>query len=207
VSTRTALAAVAVLCLGAAPGLQAQEASPGRDHARIAGQAGHAVSGRVAVNQAAGSGNAQANLAVLAISTGGQGQAALQVRQHPAPGARDRAASTQLQGHAFAGSQGLLSINQVAGSGNAQANLFVVGQRSVSTPIPLPIAGLDDTALAAVAAAPGPGDHATPIPPRDARIADDAFRGSQGVIQLNQTAGVGNLSTNAIVLQLPGGTP
>jgi hypothetical protein len=38
-------------------------------------------------------------------------------------------------------------------------------------------------------------------------IADDAFRGSQGVVQVNQTAGVGNSSANAIVIQLPGGSP
>ena len=28
-----------------------------------------------------------------------------------------------------------------------------------------------------------------------------------GVVQVNQTAGVGNQSTNAVVLQLPGGAP
>ena len=32
-----------------------------------------------------------------------------------------------------------------------------------------------------------------------------AFARSQGVVQVNQTAGVGNTSVNAVVLQLPGG--
>lgn len=200
------LIAAVVLCLAGTAGAGAQEApTPGHDQAGIAGQAGNAVAGRVALNQAAGSGNTQANLAALALPADGHGGAAVRVRQQPASGARDRAASAQLQGGAFTGSRGLLSINQIAGSGNAQANLFVVGRQTAATAVL--VAGVDDAALAAIAAEPGTGDRAAPAALRDARIGDDAFRGSQGVVQLNQTAGVGNLSTNAIVLQLPGGTP
>ena len=179
--------------------------SPGEDNALLDGQAGVGARGRIAVNQAAGSGNAQSNLAAIAISTSGTGQVGLQARQQPFAGPRDRAASAQLQGGAFSGSQGLLSINQVAGSGNAQANLFAVGQHVGPTDVVL--AGLDDSARASVTGDSASGQPAAPPVTRDARIGDGAFRGSQGVVQLNQTAGVGNLSTNAIVLQLPGGTP
>jgi hypothetical protein len=204
VSARIASVAAAVLCLAGTAGAAAQEAPPpGQDHARIAGQAGSAAAGRIALNQAAGSGNTQTNLAVLA--TDARGGAAVQVRQQPAPGARARAASAQLQGDAFAGSRGLLSINQVAGSGNAQANLFVVGRQAAAGAVL--VATVDDAALAVTAAEPPTDERAAPAALRDARIEDTAFRGSQGVVQLNQTAGVGNRSANAIVLQLPGGTP
>ena len=69
------------------------------------------------------------------------------------------------------------------------------------------VAGVDDAALAGVAGDTTSGGAQPTSRPREAFIADDAFRGSQGVVQVNQTAGVGNASTNAIVLQLPGGTP
>jgi hypothetical protein len=42
---------------------------------------------------------------------------------------------------------------------------------------------------------------------REARIDAGAIASPRGVLQINQTAGVGNASVNAIVLQLPGGTP
>ena len=66
---------------------------------------------------------------------------------------------------------------------------------------------LNQTASAGVAGDTTSGGAQPTSRPSEAFIADDAFRGSQGVVQVNQTAGVGNASTNAIVLQLPGGTP
>lgn len=180
------------------------------DAATIGGRAGESVQGRIAINQAAGSGNAQVNLGAIALSDGGLGVANVHALQRPGNGARERDATALIHDGAFSGSQGVLSVNQVAGSGNAQANLFLVGQgpQGFLASGHQGITGLDDAALAAVA-----GDATTtegavaPSWRREAVIADDAFRGSQGVVQVNQTAGVGNSSANAIVLQLPGGTP
>jgi len=185
---------------------------PGTDAASIGADAGRGLAGRGAINLAAGDGNAQANLAAIALSPDGPGLIELQARQRialaPAPRAelRARDASARIDGHAFADSSGLLSVNQAAGGGNAQLNLFALGNADAAIAASGP-AGLDDAALAAVA-----GNYpteGTELPPglRHAVIAEDAFRGSQGVVQVNQTAGVGNFSTNAIVLQLPGGAP
>lgn len=198
----------------------AEPVPPAVDQARIGDNAVRGASGRIAVNQAAGIGNVQANLAAIALSPQGIGRAHAQARQQPASAAdRSRTARVRIDGDAFAGSHGALAVNQVAGSGNAQANLFVVGQSpfggaSAAAVIaglpgsaPTDIAPADDAALAAVAGEPTPESTDTIAPIRRARIADGAFRGSQGVVQVNQTAGVGNFSTNAIVLQLPGGTP
>ncbi|MDV3255389.1 MAG: hypothetical protein LOX98_08175 [Lysobacter sp.] len=197
-ASTTTLAAALVLSALAAP-------AAADDRAVIEGQAAAGTSGRIAVNQAAGTGNAQANLAAIAIADGGTGLVGLQARQQPTAGALDRAASAQLRDGAFSASQGLLSVNQVAGSGNAQANLFAIGQ--LGSPAVALVAGVDDAALAGVAGDTTSGGAQPTSRPREAFIADDAFRGSQGVVQVNQTAGVGNASTNAIVLQLPGGTP
>ena len=203
--------ALSILLLVSAPAW-ASDDTP-LDQAVIEGAAVSGAQGRIAVNQAAGTGNAQANLGALATSDGGLGLVGVHAAQKPgatSPALRERDAAARIQHGAFSGSQGVLSVNQIAGSGNAQANLFMVGQgpQGVVAAGVHGITGIDDAALADVA-----GDATTPegaVAPswrREAVIADDAFRGSQGVVQVNQTAGVGNSSTNAIVLQLPGGTP
>ena len=183
------------------------------DQAVIEGAAVSGAQGRIAVNQAAGTGNAQANLGALATSDGGLGLVGVHAAQKPgatSPALRERDAAAHIQHGAFSGSQGVLSVNQIAGSGNAQANLFMVGQgpQGVVAAGVHGITGIDDAALADVAGDANSTEGAVvPSWRREAVIADDAFRGSQGVVQVNQTAGVGNSSTNAIVLQLPGGTP
>ena len=129
--------------------------------------------------------------------------AALVLSALAAPAAADDRAV--IEGQAAAGTGGRIAVNQAAGTGNAQANLFAIGQ--LGSPAVALVAGVDDAALAGVAGDTTSGGAQPTSRPREAFIADDAFRGSQGVVQVNQTAGVGNASTNAIVLQLPGGTP
>lgn len=201
-----------LLSIAVALPVRAQEAAtappppPPLDQARAADHAGKGAVGRTAVNQAAGAGNVQANLAAIALA--GDGLVDLRSRQSAGPGDRQRDASARIEGQAFSASNGLLSVNQAAGSGNTQANLFALGNGGAA-PFVLSsgIAGLDDDALASIAGdRPAERTESTPRL-RQAVIADDAFRGGQGVVQVNQTAGVGNASTNAIVLRLPGGTP
>jgi hypothetical protein len=178
--------------------------------ARIGDTAGHHASGRIAINQAAGTGNAQANLAAIALTPDGLGVIGLQSRQAVFAGDRNRDASARIDGGALRGSDGLLSINQVAGAGNAQANVIGIGQGSAGLAgllLAQGVAGLEDAALASIAGdAPAEGTT-TATPLREAVITGDALRDSRGVVQINQTAGVGNRSANAIVLLLPGGSP
>lgn len=194
--------------LAAAPVAATGPTPPPRDHARIDANAALASQGRIAVNQAAGSGNAQANLAALAVANGGGvGVVAVDAQQSVAQGGgtgRDLAAV--IGAGAFGAAQGLVSVNQAAGSGNAQTNLFALAQ---GTGLPATGGvGLDDSVLAAVAGAPlSPASTWDASAPRHVEIADTAFAGGQGVVQVNQTAGVGNQSSNAVVLQLPGGAP
>jgi len=174
------------------------------DSARI-GAAGRGLDGRAAINQAAGQGNAQANQAALSLSSDGAALAAASARQRlerPDPAAFARRAQARIDAGAFADARGLLQLNQSAGAGNAQLNQFALARGGAGA------GALDDAALAQIA-----GPAAAPLETRrapglrDAAIADDAFRGGQGVLQLNQTAGTGNASVNAIVLRLPGSAP
>ena len=183
------------------------------DQAVIEGAAVSGAQGRIAVNQAAVAGCEGPEVGLRIAGAGGLGLVGVHAAQKPgaaSPALRERDAAARIQHGAFSGSQGVLSVNQIAGSGNAQANLFMVGQgpQGVVAAGVHGISGIDDAALADVAGDANTTEGAVvPSWRREAVIADDAFRGSQGVVQVNQTAGVGNSSTNAIVLQLPGGTP
>lgn len=190
-----AVAAVASLALPAF--------AQNQDQAFIGENAGAGSQGRIAVNQAAGAGNAQANLAAFAHAQNGIGLADTYSRQRATPAQRAAAASATIDGSAFDGTSGALSLNQAAGSSNLQLNTVAIGAGGFQ------LTHADDAALAEETAVAGTSTEgtATATPERRALIDMDAFRGSQGVVQVNQTAGVGNLSTNAIVLQLPGSTP
>lgn len=206
--TCPALHAAVLAALAAVPPAAAQQAST-TDVAAVADAAGRGLSGRGALNLAAGHGNAQANLAALALARHDAGAVDLHAVQQawaPSDAARARDAHARIDGAAFTDSRGLLSVNQVAGGGNTQLNLFALGNTDIRLSIaPLPV--LDDAALASVIGAPAVHGTAHPTGMRHAQLADDAFRGSQGVVQINQTAGTGNASMNAIVLQLPGSPP
>lgn len=197
-------AAVLALCLAAFVAA-AGEPSVRTDRSTIDGLAGQGMSGLAAINQATGRGNAQANLAVFAV--GQHAGARASGLQATAVEAGDVAASAvaRIGGGALAGTTGLLSVNQAAGSANAQLNLLAVGDLAEATAVQ----SVDVTALATVAAGPAPdaADALAPVPLREARIEGAALANPQGVLQLNQTAGVGNASANAIVLHVPGGTP
>jgi len=159
--------------------------------------------GRIAINQAAGVGNAQANLAALAHAQEGLGLADTHSDQRAANTHRAVAADAAIGAGAFDGVSGAFSLNQAAGDSNLQLNTLSIGSGGGSL-----IALADDAALADTATTGTSTEGAaTATPDRRAVIDLDAFRGGQGVVQVNQTAGVGNLSTNAIVLQLPGSTP
>lgn len=194
-----ALVSLAVI---AAASLALPAFAQSQDQAFIGENAGAGSQGRIAVNQAAGAGNAQANLAAFAHAQNGIGLADTYSRQRATPAERAAAASATIDGSAFDGSSGALSLNQAAGSSNLQLNTIAIGAGGFQ------LTHADDAALAETAVAGTSTEGtATATPDRRALIDMDAFRGSQGVVQVNQTAGVGNLSTNAIVLQLPGSTP
>ncbi len=194
---------LSVLVFVAAAGLASTAHAQSQDQAFIGDHAGAGSQGRIAVNQAAGTGNAQANLAAFAYSQDGVAMADTHSLQTATPAQRAAAARATIDGTAFNGSSGALSLNQVAGSSNLQLNSIAIGNGGFSL-----VARADDAALAETAGAGTSTEGtATATPDRRALIDTDAFRGSQGVVQVNQTAGVGNLSTNAIVLQLPGSTP
>lgn len=94
-------------------------------------------------------------------------------------------------GGAFSNVQGAFAVNQAAGSNNLQANLLVLGAsgQPVST----------GTLQQSTASTAGPVDPKAGVHARVGSTSD-VLTGARGVVQVNQTAGSGNVTGNAIYI-------
>lgn len=161
------------------------------------------VRGHAAVNEAAGDSNAQTSAAALVVGSG-LSSATVNAMQNTvgAAGNQPNAALASIGDHAFANAAGLVSINQTSGVANAQANSATLGVGSgVET--------VTDSVLAATTSNAGPaGDGTTKTSRQTVSIADTAFDGARGLVQVNQSAGSGNATANTFALRVqPGVTP
>ncbi|GIU50538.1 hypothetical protein TUM4438_36870 [Shewanella sairae] len=152
-------------------------------------------SGRIAINQAAGDSNLQSNSHAIADQV-----VILSNQKNPylnLTGSSTGHNLSYIEELAFENAQGLISVNQVSGQGNIQANLGAIALQSV---IGL---GLEDSALDSIVS-----PTALPLERNDtnhAVIALDSFENAQGIVQINQISGDGNSAINQFSLQLPSG--
>ncbi len=152
------------------------------------GQVGTGATGTIGVNMAAGDQNLQANSGALAI--GGTSAAFTDTGQIVGPGAftlPDRSA-TVIGGSAFQDATGWIGINQAAGASNAQSNSIGVAIGAGEE--------LSGERLAQVVASPKELGPSAGESRRKLVIGEDAFRGAEGVVQVNQSAGNGNATSN-----------
>jgi hypothetical protein len=169
--------------------------SPVVDQAVIDGS-GQNYQGNFSLNQAAGDQQQQVNGRAIAIGT--EAQATGQYRQHlntRADPARD--ARSVIEGNAFSYGNGILGINQSSGANNQQIN-------AVRLSISVQPQSIDDSVLSQQNVTLLQSSGATEHPPGSRQVAtsDQAFTGSRGVVQLNQSAGVGNQSVNALSVRV-----
>ena len=167
--------------------------------ASIGAGAGVGTTGAVAVNEAAGVDNAQANQ--LTITNGNAVAADNASAQSASVAAKVTSTTASIGSNAFSNSSGALMINQTAGAGNLQRNSVQVGTATSG------VETVSDRELSATAAknggqGPSIGVHSV----REATISNDAFKNVNGIVQINQTAGAGNATANSFVLRPPAGT-
>ena len=94
---------------------------------------------------------------------------------------------------AFAGARGVITVNQVAGSHNAQINAVVIAAGPV-------VLGSD---ALLVAQRPGASARGAGTASRSVSdISGNAFRSASGIVQINQIAGGGNVVHNAFSLSV-----
>ena len=173
------------------------------DIARIEGRALAGASGAIAVNQAAGDLNIQANLQGMA--SGDQANVAVAARQQRGGNvvlSAPSQASAHIAGEALAGASGIASINQASGIANTTLNVVS------ATLARQGIRESDDAALAAadIASAGGQGDTGDGVAAgiRSVGVASTALRGFDGVLQLNQIAGARNDTANVLTMAVQG---
>ncbi len=169
------------------------------DVTRIEGRALAGANGAIAVNQAAGDLNQQANL--RGIASGERADVAISAQQL-LRGNRVLSAPlharADIGGEALAGASGIASINQASGIANTTLNVVS------ATLARQGIRETDDSALAAEGSALAGGrddaGRGVATGTRSVGVASTALRGFDGVLQLNQIAGSGNDTANVLGL-------
>lgn len=165
------------------------------DQANISAS-GHHSQGVLSINQAAGDLHQQSNVRVIQQNTASAAIAPVtqvqQVNQNTL-GHAPRQASAQISA-SFTRSHGVLGVNQSAGAANQQSNLFVL-QCAENALNDHELAGISTASQVNQTTAPNDGNYSVAID-------EQSFAQSRGVVQLNQSAGIGNRSANAIRLRV-----
>lgn len=169
-------------------------------HSRIDGHAVSGAAGAIGVNMAAGDFNQQANLRAIAVGEyAGASVQPMQLRTDNRATAPDVATAT-IGGNAFNGAQGIVSINQASGTGNAEVNAVTAALAQKG------IREADDSWFAAASAFAG--GNQSPAPPavagreRAVAVESSSMQGVEGVVQLNQVAGSANATANQLQLSV-----
>ena len=152
--------------------------------------------GNMMMNQAAGDQQQQVNSRAIAIGT--EATASGNLRQTiTTPADRSMNATSAITGNAFSNGNGALGVNQSAGANNQMINAMRISVSAVPQSI-------DDSVLSQqnVALLPDSGATGTSQGSRQVAISDQAFTGSRGVIQVNQSAGVGNRMANTLSIRV-----
>lgn len=163
---------------------------------RVNGNAFGQATGSVQVNLAAGSGNQQINATSLA--TGHDATAVNRISQkNDTTGSGSGNFSASISGNAFRNASGLVSVNEVSGTGNTQTNDVAISLASVGGN------ALSGSSLSQVASGGSHGNGGPTPPDHDtASIKGDAFANANGLIQINQVAGRSNATANQFALEL-----
>ncbi|AIG01390.1 hypothetical protein [Pseudomonas fluorescens] len=149
--------------------------------------AGKQYTGVLSVNQAAGNQHQQINS--RAISLGGQASDAL-IQKLDGKVDPSLNASAAIQGSAFSNGNGILGVNQSAGANNQMINAVRIstGPQSVDDNV------LSQQNMTLLPDSRSPSTTGS----RQVVTSDQAFTGSRGVVQVNQSAGVGNRMANTL---------
>jgi len=152
--------------------------------------------GNLMMNQAAGDQQQQINSRAIAIGTEASATGSLS-QKITTPADRSMNATSSIGGSSFSNGNGVLGVNQSAGANNQMINAMRISVSAAPQSI-------DDSALSQqnVALLPNSGATGTSQGSRQVVTSDQAFTGSRGVIQVNQSAGVGNRMANTLSIRV-----
>ncbi|WP_207864402.1 MULTISPECIES: adhesin [Pseudomonas] len=170
-------------------------ADPGAVDSANIQNSGAQYNGNFNVNQAAGDQQQQTNVKSIAIGTSASATTIIH-QKLDTPADRSINASSTIGGTSFSNGNGALGVNQGSGANNQMANAMRISISAAPQSV-------DDSALSQQNVALLPSSGATGIPgSRQVTTSDQAFTGSRGVIQVNQSAGVGNRMANTLSIRV-----
>ena len=157
---------------------------------------GARYNGNFNVNQAAGDQQQQANTRAIAIGTDASATTRV-IQTLDTPANPSMNATATIGGTSFSHGNGALGVNQGAGANNQMANAMRISISAAPQSV-------DDSALSQqnVALLPNSGATDASKGSRQVVTSDQAFTGSRGVIQVNQSAGVGNRMANTLSIRV-----
>ncbi|WPN55521.1 adhesin [Pseudomonas sp. P9_31] len=152
--------------------------------------------GNFNVNQAAGDQQQQTNTRAIAIGTDASATTRV-IQKLDTPANPSMNATATIGGTSFSHGNGALGVNQGAGANNQMANAMRISISAAPQSV-------DDSALSQqnVALLPSSGATDASKGSRQVVTSDQAFTGSRGVIQVNQSAGVGNRMANTLSIRV-----
>lgn len=157
---------------------------------------GRSYNGVASFNQAAGDEQQQAN--GRAISIGTEGGARTQFNQKViAIVDPTQAAKASITGNSFSNGNGVLGVNQSAGSANQQVNAMSISVNAVPQSV-----GDDVLSQQNVTLSQNSGPSGSSTGSRQIVTSDQAFTGNRGVVQVSQSAGVGNRIANTLTIRV-----
>ncbi len=167
------------------------------NHSTVERHALQETRGVISVNLAAGDFNLQFNGQAIAVSheVRGRGIADLRSVQNIQAdrGMAGDVSVISVRENAFANAAGLIALNQASGIANAQANGI-----SISIGVDAQAADVDLAQTVSLTGLPATAAGVRGI--RAIRVDPSAFRHARGVVQVNQSAGVGNATANSFSL-------
>lgn len=158
---------------------------------------GQRFNGNFSLNQAAGLSHQQINSRVISAGDRANSTSTISQTLDRVPvNTASAQIHSRIEGASFSQGNGVLGINQSAGIGNQHINAFRITLGAVPE-------SLDDSVLSQNVTRPSISGIAVPKNgERSVAISDDAFAGSRGVVQLNQSAGIGNTSANNLSIRV-----
>lgn len=164
------------------------------------------ASGITRANVAAGTGNLQQNAAAISIIEDGFNAVAkvksTQLSDNPAIRSLQLMAA-DIGAGAFDGAHGMTSVNQSAGADNTQLNAMAI---AVGGARPFAIVEMNENQLLGESQAAGLSQSGqsgnTSQVHAVTGLSKNAFHGARGVIQVNQAAGIGNLTSNSFTMSV-----
>lgn len=155
------------------------------------------ATGVVGINMAAGDFNLQANDRGIAI--GDRASVLMDANQtlRHIRGTEPDIATARIEDRALEGVSGIVSINQASGVANIERNAVAIAPHVIQRGV----TELSDISLEASApkAARSEGPSTSM---RSVAVEDTALRGVEGVVQLNQIAGSGNVTGNTVIMSV-----